>query len=83
MIDHLKTSRAKWSGIVKDDPKVLDSYERFLVALRGLASRETAQAIRRRVCAFSGVPVAAIGRVTPSPGSGRRGRRGGFTPKID
>jgi hypothetical protein len=35
MIDHLKNIPREIVGIVKDDPKVLDSYDRFLVALRG------------------------------------------------
>ena|SRR5688572_4946070 len=35
MIDHLKNIPREVVGIVKDDPKVLDSYENFLVALRG------------------------------------------------
>ncbi|HVJ31058.1 MAG TPA: hypothetical protein VNA66_12170 [Gammaproteobacteria bacterium] len=35
MIDHLKNIPREIVGIVKDDPKVLDSYENFLVALRG------------------------------------------------
>jgi hypothetical protein len=35
MIDHLKAIPREMVGIVKDDPKVLDSYESFLVALRG------------------------------------------------
>ena len=35
MIDHLKAIPREMVGIVKDDPKVLDSYENFLVALRG------------------------------------------------
>jgi hypothetical protein len=35
MIDHLKNIPREMVGIVKDDPKVLDSYENFLIALRG------------------------------------------------
>ena len=35
MIDHLKAIPREMVGIVRDDPKVLDSYESFLVALRG------------------------------------------------
>jgi hypothetical protein len=35
MIDHLKNIPREVVGIVKDDPNVLDSYENFLVALRG------------------------------------------------
>jgi len=35
MIDHLKAIPREMVGIVKDDPKVLDSYDNFLVALRG------------------------------------------------
>jgi hypothetical protein len=35
MIEHLKNIPREIVGIVKDDPKVLDSYESFLVALRG------------------------------------------------
>jgi hypothetical protein len=35
MIDHLKAIPREMVGIVADDPKVLDSYENFLVALRG------------------------------------------------
>ena len=35
MIDHLKNIPREVVGIVKDDPKVLDSYENFMVALRG------------------------------------------------
>jgi hypothetical protein len=35
MIDHLKAIPREMVGIVKEDPKVLDSYESFLVALRG------------------------------------------------
>ena len=35
MIDHLKNIPREIVGIVEDDPKVLDSYESFLVALRG------------------------------------------------
>jgi hypothetical protein len=35
MIDHLKAIPREMVGIVHDDPKVLDSYENFLVALRG------------------------------------------------
>ena len=35
MIDHLKAIPREMVGIVKDDPKVLDNYENFLVALRG------------------------------------------------
>jgi hypothetical protein len=35
MIDHLKAIPREMVGIVKSDPKVLDSYENFLVALRG------------------------------------------------
>ena len=35
MIDHLKNIPREVVGIVKDDPKVLESYENFMVALRG------------------------------------------------
>jgi hypothetical protein len=35
MIDHLKNIPREMVGIVKQDPQVLDSYENFLVALRG------------------------------------------------
>ena len=35
MIDHLKAIPREMVGIVAADPKVLDSYEHFLVALRG------------------------------------------------
>ncbi len=35
MIDHLKAIPRQLVAIVADDPKVLDSYENFLVALRG------------------------------------------------
>lgn len=35
MIDHLKAIPREMVGIVAADPKVLDSYENFLVALRG------------------------------------------------
>ena len=35
MIDHLKNIPREVVAIVKEDPKVLDSYENFLVALRG------------------------------------------------
>jgi hypothetical protein len=35
MIDHLKAIPREMVGIVANDPKVLDSYENFLVALRG------------------------------------------------
>ena len=35
MIEHLKNIPQEIVGIVKDDPKVLDSYENFMVALRG------------------------------------------------
>ena len=35
MIDHLKAIPREMVGIVQDDPKVLDSYASFLVALRG------------------------------------------------
>lgn len=35
MIDHLKAIPSEMVKIVADDPKVLDSYESFLVALRG------------------------------------------------
>ncbi len=35
MIDHLKAIPREMVGIVRDDPEVLDSYENFLVALRG------------------------------------------------
>jgi hypothetical protein len=35
MIDHLKAIPREMMGIVAADPKVLDSYESFLVALRG------------------------------------------------
>ncbi len=35
MIDHLKAIPREMVGIVADDPRVLDSYENFLVALRG------------------------------------------------
>jgi hypothetical protein len=35
MVDHLKAIPREMVGIVADDPKVLDSYDHFLVALRG------------------------------------------------
>lgn len=35
MVDHLKNIPRELVGIVKDDPAVLDSFESFLVALRG------------------------------------------------
>ena len=35
MIDHLKAIPREMVGIVANDPKVLDSYDNFLVALRG------------------------------------------------
>jgi hypothetical protein len=35
MIDHLKAIPREMVAIVRDDPHVLDSYENFLVALRG------------------------------------------------
>jgi hypothetical protein len=35
LVDHLKNIPRELVGIVKDDPKVLDSYASFLVALRG------------------------------------------------
>jgi len=35
MIDHLKAIPRQMVTIVAEDPKVLDSYENFLVALRG------------------------------------------------
>jgi hypothetical protein len=35
MVDHLKNIPRELVGIVKEDPKVLDSFESFLVALRG------------------------------------------------
>jgi hypothetical protein len=35
MIDHLKAIPREMVGIAAADPKVLDSYESFLVALRG------------------------------------------------
>jgi hypothetical protein len=35
MIDHLKAIPREMVGIVANDPNVLDSYENFLVALRG------------------------------------------------
>ena len=35
MIDHLKAIPREMVKIVADDPNVLDSYESFLVALRG------------------------------------------------
>lgn len=35
MVDHLKDIPGQMVGIVKDDPKVLDSYENFVVALMG------------------------------------------------
>jgi hypothetical protein len=35
MVDHLKDIPRQMVGIVKDDPKVLDSYESFTVALMG------------------------------------------------
>jgi hypothetical protein len=35
MIDHLRNIPREIVGIVKNDPKALDSYESFLVALRG------------------------------------------------
>ena len=35
MIDHLKDVPRQMVGIVKDDPQVLDSYDRFKIALAG------------------------------------------------
>jgi len=35
MVDHLKDIPRQLVGIVKDDPKVLDSYDKFTVALMG------------------------------------------------
>ena len=35
MIDHLKNIPREIVAIAKDDPKILDSYDDFLVALRG------------------------------------------------
>lgn len=35
MVDHLKDIPRQLVGIVKDDPKVLDSYDNFVVALMG------------------------------------------------
>jgi hypothetical protein len=35
MIDHLKNIPREVVGIVEHDPKVLDSYDNFMVALRG------------------------------------------------
>jgi hypothetical protein len=35
MVDHLKDIPRQLVGIVKDDPKVLDSYDTFIVALMG------------------------------------------------
>lgn len=35
MIDHLEAIPREMAAIAKDDPKVLDTYESFLVALRG------------------------------------------------
>ena len=35
MVDHLKAIPREMVGIVAADPKVLDSYDNFLVALRG------------------------------------------------
>ena len=35
MVDHLKDIPQQMVGIVKDDPKVLDSYDNFIVALMG------------------------------------------------
>jgi hypothetical protein len=35
MVDHLKDIPRQMVGIVKDDPKVLDSYDNFVVALMG------------------------------------------------
>lgn len=35
MVDHLKDIPRQLVGIVKDDPKVLDSYDNFRVALMG------------------------------------------------
>jgi hypothetical protein len=34
-VEHLKDIPRQMVGIVKDDPKVLDSYEAFTVALMG------------------------------------------------
>ena len=35
MVDHLKDIPGQMVGIAKDDPKVLDSYDNFVVALMG------------------------------------------------
>ncbi len=35
MVDHLKAIPGQMVDIVKDDPKVLDSYDNFIVALMG------------------------------------------------
>jgi hypothetical protein len=35
MVDHLKDIPRQMVGIVKDDPKVLDNYDNFVVALMG------------------------------------------------
>jgi hypothetical protein len=35
MVDHLKDIPQQMVGIVKDDPKVLDNYDNFIVALMG------------------------------------------------
>ena len=35
MVDHLKDIPRQMVGIVKDDPKVLESYDNFVVALMG------------------------------------------------
>jgi hypothetical protein len=35
MVDHLKDIPGQMVGIVKDDPKVLESYDSFVVALMG------------------------------------------------
>lgn len=35
MVEHLKDIPRQMIGIVKDDPKVLDSYDNFVVALMG------------------------------------------------
>lgn len=35
MVDHLKDIPGQMVGIVKDDPKVLDNYDNFVVALMG------------------------------------------------
>jgi hypothetical protein len=43
-VDHLKHIPREVVGIVKDDPKVLDNFETFLVALRGPPSSQPARA---------------------------------------